>query len=133
MGHSGVKVTISKATTYITKPLRKDGYVDYVAALNARCSRGVRSDNNMAIPFMKAVGPELLNRSHCEEYFRLLSIPPLPEKGDYFVSVYAYVKAKKIAAKPGTSVDRPQVLLDQEKLAMRRPWSERSFPTSPTG
>jgi len=34
-----VLVTISKETTYITEPLRADGYPDYVAALNQRFSR----------------------------------------------------------------------------------------------
>ena len=34
-----VLVTISKETTYITGPLRKDGYVDYVAALNGAARR----------------------------------------------------------------------------------------------
>ena len=34
-------MTISKETTYITEPLRADGYPDYIAALNQRCSRGV--------------------------------------------------------------------------------------------
>ena len=35
-----VAITISKETTYITEPLRKDGYVDYVAALNRAFPRG---------------------------------------------------------------------------------------------
>ena len=34
-----VPFTISKETTYITEPLREDGYVDYVAALNQRFPR----------------------------------------------------------------------------------------------
>ncbi len=37
---SGVLVTISKETTYITEPLRPDGYPDYIAALNQRASKG---------------------------------------------------------------------------------------------
>ena len=35
-----VAITISKETTRIVRPLRKDGYVDYIAALNEHYSRG---------------------------------------------------------------------------------------------
>ena len=36
---SGVLVTIGKDTTYITEPLRPDGYPDYFAALRERTAR----------------------------------------------------------------------------------------------
>src|SRR5271163_71889 len=52
-----VAVTISKETTFITAPLRKDGYVNYVAALNQRFGAGVTPENNAAVPFLKAMGP----------------------------------------------------------------------------
>ena len=52
-----VLATISKETTYITEPLRKDGYPDYVAAMNQRLSQGVTPENNAAVPFWKAMGP----------------------------------------------------------------------------
>ena len=47
----GLLVTISKETTYITEPLRADGYPDYVAALNQRFSQGVTPENNAAVLF----------------------------------------------------------------------------------
>jgi len=55
-----VLVTISTETTYITEPLRKDGYPDYVAALDQRCRQGVTAENNAAVLFWKAVGPREL-------------------------------------------------------------------------
>src|SRR4029078_1861738 len=51
------KITISKETTYITEPLRPDGYPDYVAALNQRMSLGVTPENNAAVLLQKAFGP----------------------------------------------------------------------------
>src|SRR5689334_19843108 len=39
------KITINKGTTYITEPLRPDGYPDYVAALNQRMSQSVTPEN----------------------------------------------------------------------------------------
>ena len=50
-------VTISEKTTRITEPLRKDGFPDYVAALNDICAEGVTADNNAAVLFMQAFGP----------------------------------------------------------------------------
>jgi len=47
--------TISKETTYVTGPVRKDGTIDYVAATNLRLSKGVTKENNAAIPLLEAV------------------------------------------------------------------------------
>jgi hypothetical protein len=79
-----VLVTISKETTYITEPLRPDGYVDYVAALKARYSKGVTPENNAAVLFWKAVGPGEIERDKRDQYFAALGIAPLAENGDYF-------------------------------------------------
>ena len=103
-------MTISKATTYITAPLRKDGYVDYAAALNQRCSQGVTPENNMVVLFVRAVGPESIKKRYREKYFHLLGIPPLPEKGDYPVSLEKYAKGikdiwiPKVGPKDGLSI-----------------------------
>ena len=50
-------MTISKETTRITAPLRKDGYVDYVTALNEHFRAGVTVRNNAAVLFWQAMGP----------------------------------------------------------------------------
>ena len=86
-----VAVTISAETTYIIEPLRKDGYPDYVAALNLRCSQGVNPTNNAAVPLWMAVGPSGISEKVRHEYFRLLGIPPLPLEGTYFVPFEKYV------------------------------------------
>lgn len=46
---------ISKETTYVTGPVRKDGTIDYVAAINEHLSQGVTKDNNAAIPMLEAI------------------------------------------------------------------------------
>ncbi|NLF08865.1 MAG: hypothetical protein GX594_12930 [Pirellulaceae bacterium] len=78
------KITISKETTFITEPLDADGYPDYVAALNQHCSRGVTPENNAAVLFWKAVGPAEIKPERREQYFKMLGMEPLPEKGEYF-------------------------------------------------
>ena len=77
------KVTVSKDTTYFTEPLRADGGVDYVAAFNRRCSEGVTPENNAAVALWRASGPKDLDKNIRKQYFQMLGIAELPEKGDY--------------------------------------------------
>ena len=67
---SGVLVTISKETTYITEPLRPDGYPDYIAVLNQRGSKGVTPENNAVVPVFRAMGPKMVARGFSRPGFR---------------------------------------------------------------
>ena len=99
-------VAISKETTYITEPLRPDGYPDYLAALNQLANKDVTPENNAAVVLMQAFGPGLVNggssddflsseprpREYREQFYKMLGIAPLPDKGDYFVDYDDYIK-----------------------------------------
>ena len=125
------KYTISEQTTRITEPLKKGGFVDYVAALNQQFSRGVTPENNAAVPFWKAVGPDKILPEYREEYFGMLGIPPVPENGDYFVGFDDYVKERKNGTTPGGSEPRTAPKDYKQEplyLAARRPWSPSEFP-----
>ena len=98
-GSRSAPVTISKETTFITKPLTADGYPDYIAALNDRGSQGVTPKNNAVVLVFRAMGPELVARQIRDRYCALLGIGPPPEKGDYFVALDAYVKTLKRRAR----------------------------------
>lgn len=115
-----VQITIAKDTTRILTPLRNDGYVDYVAALNDLCSKGVTPENNAVVPLQKAIGPNSIDKSIREEYFQLLGIAELPEEGSYFIDFDDYV------AKRGRKAEKK--LNDQYELAMDAPWSAKKFP-----
>ena len=54
-----VPFRISKETTYITEPLKADGYPNYVAVLNRQYSEGVSPDNNAAVLLWQAIGPNI--------------------------------------------------------------------------
>jgi hypothetical protein len=126
-----VLVTISKETTYITEPLQKDGYPDYVAAMNQRLSQGVTPENNAAVPFWKAMGPGGIEKEQREKYFKMLGIPPLPEKGEYYVTFTNFLKTRATndTSPLVTQGDNPQKQLsDQLQARMKRPWSKRDFP-----
>jgi hypothetical protein len=85
------KISISRDTTYITGPLRVDGYVDYLAALNEYCSQGVTLENNAAIPFIKTVGPKELDKEIRQKYFKLLGIAELSDEGPYLVPMEEFI------------------------------------------
>jgi hypothetical protein len=126
-----VLVTISKETTYITEPLRKDGYPDYVAALNQRLSKGVTPENNAAVPFWKAMGPGKIKKEHRAKFFEMLGVPPLPEKGPYFITFDNFFedRASKDSSPTDAQSDNQQEdLSDQLQTRMTRPWSKRDFP-----
>jgi len=125
-----VLVTISKETTYVTEPLRKDGYVDYVAALNQRCKKGVTPENNAAVLFWQAMGPSEIKPEMRRRYFQMLDMPPLPEKGNYFVSSDKYFQQLKDAKdrrlpKPAGQARDP--VWDEFNEAAKRAWSRQEF------
>jgi len=126
-----VLITISKETTRITGPLRKDGYVDYLAAENEIASKGVTPENNAAMPFWKAVGPGEIEKANRERFFKMLGIPPLPETGDYFVPVEKFVlkqtNSKAVRGTPqfAKEYDAASKLLES---GMARPWTTKEFP-----
>ncbi len=129
---AAVAVTISKETTYITEPLRKDGYVDYVAALDRKCREGITPENNAAVLFWQAIGPAHLSEKIRESYFRRLGMAHPPEKGDYFVNFEEFLAAKKVRSKredeKKARLQPDQDLYDMLKPLKRRPWSKTEFP-----
>ena len=69
---AGVPFTASSDTTKITGPLREDGGIDYVAALNERLGHGVSSQNNGYVTWLRAVGFKQLPSSTREKTISLL-------------------------------------------------------------
>jgi hypothetical protein len=124
------KITISKETTYIEGPLGPDGYIDYAAALNERCRKGVTVENNAAIPFWQAIGPKEIDPKVRPRFFKLLGIPPLPEKGSYLVGFLQYVGQLKDSPAYGAQGynDWWQRIEKQQDKALARPWSREELP-----
>jgi hypothetical protein len=125
------RVTISKETTFITEPLRKEGYVDYIEALNLRCSEGVTPENNAAVLFWRAMGPEPVPQEIREEFFRRLGMKVPTAKGDYFTTFRKFLQKKDAAKESVSPDDKPQPIeerLRQQEVAVAQPWSARKFP-----
>jgi hypothetical protein len=58
-----VLFTVSPQTTAILEPIRPDGSVDYVAALNQRFSQGVTPENNGYVLWLRVMGTNGLPQS----------------------------------------------------------------------
>ncbi|HEY2146458.1 MAG TPA: hypothetical protein VGH32_00880 [Pirellulales bacterium] len=78
------KIIISKETTYLAGPLDKDGYVDYVAAINQAASKGVTPEDNAVVLLWQTLGPADVPLSIRDPYFKLLGIPAPSENGVYY-------------------------------------------------
>lgn len=102
---AGIPITLSRATTYFTGPLREDGTVDYLAAINAMQSEGVTPENNAAVLLLRAFGPDLLppeTRTQVLEALGLTDVPPLANR---FITLEAF--ARENAARYGLDVPAP--------------------------
>ncbi len=126
------KISISRDTTYITGPLRVDGYVDYLAALNEYCSQGVTPENNAAIPFIKTVGPKELDKEIRQKYFKLLGIAELSDEGPYLVPMEEFIlnyKGWKVSDSDTSESQKwSDEIWNQFEEASKRPWSKEEFP-----
>ncbi len=123
-----VRVTISKQTTYITEPLRPDGYPDYLAALNRRAGRDVKPDSNAVVLLRCAVGPADLAETIRGPYFQRLGISTLPAGGDYFIDFYYFIDREKKGGRFSLSEAEERSLLEEELRLMSQPWSRKKYP-----
>ncbi|MDE0737159.1 MAG: hypothetical protein OSB47_15155, partial [Pirellulaceae bacterium] len=84
-------ITLSKATTLVTGPLTRDGYVDYASVINQRLSVGVTAENNANVLLWRAFGPHPENTNLGPEVFKLMKMETLPETGNYFLNLGTYM------------------------------------------
>ncbi len=117
------KITISKETTRFTEPLRPDGFVDYLAAVNQHFSKEITAENNACVLLYQAMGPrpEGGNRQP-DRFFQLMGVEPLPDEGKYFQSL-----GKWLETQPGAKVDA-NTAYDMQSKSGERPWKSDEFP-----
>src|SRR5262249_43256283 len=118
------RFTISKETTYVSGPVRKDGTLDYAAALNQRLSQGVPPDNHANVLFWKAFGPHPQRTTMPPEFFKWLGYQP-PERGDYFTEDLDGYLRKRLKGDP----DKQAREIDElHERVSERPWTARQYP-----
>lgn len=88
-----IKLQISKATTFVDGPLRADGSIDYVAAFDRISREGVTKKNNAGLAIFRIIGPEFVDEKWQPHFYKGLDIEPLPDDGDYFLSLEDYIRS----------------------------------------
>jgi peroxiredoxin len=119
--HKG-NFTIGKETTVVTGPKDKDGYIDYVAALNEKLRQGVTPENNANVLLWQALGPKPEGTSYGPEFCKLMGIPLPPENGDYFVDIGRFMQIRKKAIPNG------QEFWDVFDRSSHRVWTSKDHP-----
>lgn len=121
---TGTTIKVSKETTFITEPLRSDGSVDYVEALNRLASDGVTVENNAVALLAQTVGPDLFPKSMRKQFFAKLGIPEPPQQGSYFLSMSKF--SKQIAGQNSRAYTDD--LNKQHEKGSQTPWSPAELP-----
>jgi hypothetical protein len=111
--------TISRETTFFTEPVRADGSIDFVAAINERFGKGVKPEENACTYLHRAFGPiEELPPS----FYAKLGIERSPAEGQY---LQPFPLPLEIADWPE---ERLEEVLDDAEAAVARPWTRQECP-----
>ena len=128
---SQTRIIVSKETTYVLGPLREDGLPDFNDALNELAGKGVTAENNAAILFWRAIGPEAMGE-HREKTVKILGMSPLPVDGDYLVSLsdfaWRHDNGRKPAPRSGFAAPLQTQLDSEQHKAFDHPWTKKEFP-----
>ena len=115
--------TISKETTYFTGPLKPDGTIDFVAAINEHFAKGVTDENNAARVVVPLLDPDFAGFTNSDRRERVLQSLGLDP------AQYADVQTFKDV---GTYLHRSPKEIEQFNkgylAAIERPWSDDEFP-----
>lgn len=115
-------IEISKETTRITSPLDKDGYVDYLAAVNQMQSKGVTPRNNYEVVVRQVLPPDEIAESMREKYFAAIGLPAPKADAQFYRDFITHFR--------GRSTDQKLIdsLFDEHDAIMSKPWTAQDHP-----
>jgi hypothetical protein len=88
-----IKPKIGKETTYLTEPVREDGTIDYLAALNNRLSEGVTPENNAFVDIARVMRRDAWqSQAHRRFVFDRLGVDPPAEDAPRLMDFDAFMK-----------------------------------------
>jgi hypothetical protein len=118
-----LKIHISKKTTYFMSPVRKDGTVDYAAALNSRASRGVTPENNAAALLAQVCSRAKFSDSLLSKYNSKLGITKTAKRQRRMLTMSEF--AKHVAG--NKAEEYANKLYDEQGKAMEGPWARKDL------
>jgi hypothetical protein len=116
--------TVGPETTYVTGPIDKHGYVDYVTALNERLRGNIKPEENANVLIWQALGPHPEGATMPADYFRWLGIQQPSEDGEYYLASVRFLREHL----NDESLKRRDEFLDREGRAMQWPWMAEDEP-----
>lgn len=116
------KITISKETTHFTEPLRPDGFVDYLMAVNQHFGKDITAENNACVLLYQAMGPKPEGARQPDRFFQLMGVEPLPDDGPYLRDLNSWVREQP---NPPQDIN---VVYDMQSKSWERPWTKAEFP-----
>ena len=126
-----LKVTVSKETTYITKPLKADGYPDYIEALNVTLGAGATVENNMGTEVFRLVGSYEVSKSIRKLYFDRMGMDVPPESGPY-QSIYHMLSPYGIQQERTPSAEELKIwagVQEEYDIALAGVWDDQMCPS----
>jgi RNA polymerase sigma factor (sigma-70 family) len=123
-GKNKPKFTLSKETTYITRPLDNDGYVDYETALNEKLGEGVDPQKNANVLLWQALRPVPKRLPMPAEFFRWLKSAEPPQRGEYLLELNRFAK-EELELEEGKPTEE---IFTQRRRTTQRPWVAKDYP-----
>jgi hypothetical protein len=106
------------------------GKVDFITTLNERVRQGVTPENNSALLFLQAMGPEAIFPEIRQQYLQVLGVESSVIKGPFFVNFTTFAKTRASGGRPGglpqSEIDDP--FMNELYAAASQPWSPAQLP-----
>lgn len=119
------EISVSRETTYVTRPLNRDGSIDFAGAINLHYGKGVTAANNANVLFWQGAGPHPEQATMSPGFFKQMGMTPPPENGRYLLHLHGFLKRKYGNNLPAELRDR---IYEQQGLSQTRPWTDAEYP-----
>ena len=103
----------------------KNGYMDFLGALNERLGKGVTPETNASVLIWRAIGPTPGGHKPMPaKFFKLMGMQVPPTNSDCFIGLKSFVRER--LGLP--DFQSPETLEAKLAAAVRHPWSAKEYP-----
>ncbi len=117
-------VQIGPDTTVVDGPVREDGTIDYIAAINAAAGEGVHTENNAFVGLLEVMPIDGWDEAYVDGLYAALDLPRPADDAERFVRWDRYPQQHGLEpeAAHGETSDSPY------GAPLERPWTRDEFP-----
>ena len=119
----GEKLIVASHTTLLTEPIRGDGRVDYIAAINRElASNGVTPETNVLVDLLQVIPFEIQEAEYQAEFANHLGLSEFP-KEDRYVESFDKFYRQHYSGRTDNNIWRAE--FERVRLS---PWESKQFP-----